>query len=213
MRSLLKPLLLATALGLSCSGLFARFTESLDNDQWVKSGLARLSSDQVACIDAIVQREIKAAKDGNTKAFRGEFSTRRTDTESQVTGLDDLFPEEVALLNTLVATRIAESCAPQSTVSTEIGTASVSTVETEKKRLEVHGEVSVFVGSNFKGGSMYGGSFLTTLSDPDGKYEITIGYSEVRSKGMGCFGWTSGWDDCCSVRSLGVGRSFGGRGR
>jgi len=178
-------LTLAGALLLAPAIACARLSDSIDDAQRAACGLTRLSADQVACVDAIVDRELRLAKQGNTKAFAKSFTTRRTDSENAATGLPALSPAERQALDDLVAGRLAalRDPAPSGKTHATAGTAPDS-IAFAPRKLEVHGTASVWVGSDFRGGSMYGGSLVTTLSDPSGKWALTLGYAHSRGNGM-----------------------------
>lgn len=178
-------LTLAGALLLVPAIACARLSDTIDDAQRAACGLTRLSADQVACVDAIVDRELRLAKQGRTKAFAKSFTTRRTDSENAATGLAALTPAERQALDDLVAARLAALSDPAPSGKARAGTGTPpDSIAFAPRKLEVHGTASVWVGSNFRGGSMYGGSLVTTLSDPSGKWALTLGYAHSRGSGM-----------------------------
>jgi len=172
--------------------LLARFSDSLTPEQLASTGLKRLNDTQQASVNALVERELKLAQQGDVRGFARSFCDRRSRGELEATGLLGLREEERAFLDSIVAERLAECSQPP----TAAASAAQQGVAFPKNRsaLEVHGSVSFMVGSNFKGGSFYGGAFETTLSDRSGRMSLTIGYSELHGKGMPLCG-LSPYDD------------------
>jgi hypothetical protein len=175
---------------LGCAALVAkaqsRFSETLNPPDWAAAGLAHLSVDQMAVLDALVQRDIAAARQGDVVAFARSFTERRTVDEAKAAGLDRLNDAERARLNATIADVIAHRpavafvpyIAPKGTARE---------VKTAPRPWEVHGEVSMFVGGGSGGRSWYGGSFDTWATDPSHHVTVGVGYSEVHGKGLrGC---------------------------
>ena len=163
----------------------ARFSGDLSADERIQCGLQKLDDTQLACVDALVQRELLLAKQGRTKGFAKTFSQRRTDMEIKATGLSLLTEEEKTGIDTRVAAKLALTPIPAAPLA--MGSDAV-TIDVKKKGLEVHGSVSLMVGGNSNGGSFYGGAMETTLSDRARGLDLTVGYSEIHSKGMGRWG-------------------------
>jgi len=162
--------------------VLARFSDTLTPEQINATGLKRLNDTQLASVNALVDRELKLATQGEVRGFAKSFCERRSRGELEATGLLNLREEEKAMLDSVIADRLSESVHPSPQASNEPGRG----VAFPKNRsaLEVHGSVSFIVGSNFKGGSFYGGAFETTLSDRSGRMSLTLGYSELHGKGM-----------------------------
>lgn len=197
MRSLFnQPKAVLCALLLLPSALFARFSEELSPQDRSASGITQLTPTQIACIDALVQRELSFAKQGRTKAFAQSFTVRRTDRELEITGIPTLSEGQQETLNSIVARLIASTNTNTAAPAAAQSLSNAEGVTTEKAKWEVHGTVSLFVGGDLHGGSFYGGSLETTLTDPKGRYELALGYSQIRSKGMvGCLGlWPYDYD-------------------
>ena len=164
------------------SALVAGFSESLQSEQSAAMGLSQLSPAQVAVIDALIQKEATLARQGNVRGFAHTFTQRRSEQELASSGLNALTEKQKAALDGLVAERIADQSTSLFLESTK-PTAYVA-LSKDWRPLEVHGSVSLFVGADSRGGSFYGGSMETTVTDRSGHFTLGFGYSQVRGKGL-----------------------------
>jgi len=157
--------------------------------------------EQLASLDAQIQREISVARQGDTPAFSASFTHRRTPQQRKDAGLDQLTTPELRRLDELVAAAVATKPAPTGPAITK---PYVSTppggdwVEVTPKKLEVHGEVTLAYMWGSGGRSGYGASMATTISDPDRKFVATIVLSQFNFKGRGThrpgeYGCDYGW--------------------
>lgn len=165
-----------------------RFSATLGVPDRTASGLAKLTSDQVAVIDALVRRD--TASQGAKPAPSGEkpaaatFSQRISAQERATAGLTTLAASEVARLDALIerhqAARLARSLlAPPSYVSRS---SRVAPTEKKKER-EIHGSFSLSYGVGSGGYSEKSGAMVLTMEDPARGYSISFGYSETHVKG------------------------------
>lgn len=177
------------------------FTSTLTEENKTSVGLAKLSPEQLASLDAQVAREIYVARQGDTPAFSTSFTRRRTPQQRKDAGLDQLMTPELKRLDELVALAVANRPAPVGPLVTK---PFVSTppggdwVEITPKKLEVHGEVTLAYMWGSGGRSGYGASMATTVSDPDGKFAFTVVLSQFNFKGRGThrpsdYGCDYGW--------------------
>ncbi|MFT3869776.1 MAG: hypothetical protein QM715_15105 [Nibricoccus sp.] len=177
------------------------FTASLTEENKVAIGFAKLSAEQLASLDAQVQREISVARQGDTPAFSTSFTRRRSPQQRKDAGLDQLMTPELKRLDELVALAVANRPAPPGPLITK---PFVSTppggdwVEITPKKLEVHGEVTLAYMWGSGGRSGYGASMATTVSDPDGKFAFTVVLSQFNFNGRGShrpgeYGCDCGW--------------------
>ena len=157
------------------------FTQGLAAPDRTGAGLDRLSAPELDALNAIVAREVALAQAGGVRAFAGTFFSRRTAEERAKTGLDRLSPAEQARLNTLVAAAIAAG--PAFAVEAAPRRTALDSV----RQLQVHGEVSLTVGSGGHGRSFYDTSLFTTITDPATNITIGLGYEQFHGKGWwGC---------------------------
>ena len=173
------------SLALGADATEPRFSQVLGKDDRESAGLGRLSSDEVAVIDALVRRDtITRLNATPTTRLAAEFSQRLTAGERQTAGLGKLTPAEVAQLDGLVDrhqnARLARTLlAPPVYLSRS---APVRTTETKRER-EIHGTFSLSYGVGSGGYSEKSGSATFTLEDPAKGYSVTVGYSETHTKG------------------------------
>lgn len=156
----------------------ATFSASLSAPDAAAAGLNKLTSAELDRLDACVAREVSLARAGNVHAFAGTFLARRTDEERQAIGAERLTPAEKTSLDSLVAVAISTG-----TASTGLSHYSGKSLNDVLHRLEVHGEVSVMVGSSGGGRNFYGTSFFTTVSDPATGITVGFGYEDFHGKG------------------------------
>ncbi len=182
-------LLAACVAGLSAAQAGpAPFLDALSPAEKEAAGLNRLTADQQAMLNNLVQREVILAQQGGVTSFASEFTKRRSAPELAKTGLDKLTDQQRAYVNVLVARRIsgqsslampAQSLAAQSYSSTgQIGVAPL------KPSWETHGTVSFVAGTAGGGRNFYGGGVEVDEVNPSLGLEISMAYSEVHGKGL-----------------------------
>ncbi len=167
-----------------------RFSGSLEAPARKACGLTRLTSDQVAVIDALVRRDLSARAGAVAPEAPNEakpdatFSQRLTDGERQTAGLTTLEPAELAQLDAAVErhenARLARTLlAPPQYLSRR-----ERIIPTErKKEREIHGSFSLSYGVGSGGYSEKSGSMVLNLDDPEKGYSISVGYTETHTKG------------------------------
>jgi hypothetical protein len=176
-------LLLAAAVHADVNDL--RFSVSLKPEERTAIGLARLTSDEAAVLDALVRRDTTVVSTGsNTTKLADRFTERLTAGERQTAGLQKLTPAETAQLNALVDrhqnARLARTLlAPPSYLARNR-----TVVPSEgKKEREIHGSFTLSYGFGSGGYSEKTGSIELYHQDPAGKYLISVGYTESHIKG------------------------------
>jgi hypothetical protein len=176
--------LLASAPVRAASG-DVRFSNTLNADEREASGLTRLTSDEVAVIDALVRRDTTArAGSASTDTAPAGFSQRLTDDERRTGGLTKLAEKELPKLDGFVdryqSAKLARTLlAPP----TYLARSSRVTPTEAKKEREIHGSFSLSYGFGSGGYSEKTGSMVLTMEDPARRYSITVGYSESHIKG------------------------------
>ena len=188
---------LAACLALALAGVVAtaapdelRFSVAIEAAERTACGLPRLTSDQVAVLDAFVRRDTanrgsaRAPDTTNESKPNATFSQRLTANERQTAGLATLTPVELAQLDATVErhqnARLARTLlAPLSYV-----TSGNRIVPTErKKEREIHGSFTLSYAVGSGGYSEKSGSMVLSLADPDKGYAISVGYTETHTKG------------------------------
>jgi hypothetical protein len=166
-----------------------RFSATLSVADRAAAGLAKLSSDQVAVIDALVRRDSAtrarlSTRDEAATATSGLFSQRISAEERKTSGLATLAATEVAQLDNFVdryqGAKFARTLlAPPSYLSRN-----PRLTPTERKtEREIHGTFSLSYGMGSGGYSEKTGSMVLTMEDPQRGYSIAVGYSESHIKG------------------------------
>ncbi len=162
----------------------ARFSESLSPADWKAAGFANLSTEQLATLDGMIQRDVDSARQGDVVAFAKSFTDRRTPEERERAGLNRLSEIERAKLDSIIAgviaTRPAVAFVPHPATK-----GMAKEIATGPRPWEVHGQVSMFVGGGSGGRSFYGGDFDVWATDPTGHITVGVGASDIRGKGWG----------------------------
>jgi hypothetical protein len=165
----------------------ARFSQTLTLGESAEAGLSRLSSDQVAVLDALLRRDLAgqsapARKDAPPTA---RFSQRLTADERRIAGLTLLTEAEVAKLDTL-AERQAAATSARALLSPLVVAAPAGIrlrpAETKAAR-EIHGSFSLSMGWGKGGYSERTGAVNLNYEDPARGFAIAVGYSETHLKG------------------------------
>jgi hypothetical protein len=161
-----------------------RFSHTLKPEERDASGLTRLSSDEVAVIDALVRRDTITRGSSAAESDAAMFSQRLTGDEQRTAGLLKLSQEEVPKLNGFV-TRYQNAKLARTLLAppTYLARSPRVTLPEEKKEREIHGSFSLSYGMGSGGYSEKTGSMMLTMDDPERRFSITIGYSESHIKG------------------------------
>ncbi len=160
----------------------ARFSTSLSTDQRAETGLALLTEDNIAVIDALVRQDETTLQRRGTHAAFGSFSQRRSEHERGIAGLARLNPAQIARLDALIAARTSPAL-PLFSAESGYRTA-VTRPVAQKTGLEIHGSVTLSYGWS-KTGSVRGGEMVVNIHDPaHPNFSLTISYAQYRGKGM-----------------------------
>lgn len=161
-----------------------RFSQSLNADDRSASGLVRLSSDEVAVIDALVRRDTGLRAGTIPPETPAVFSQRLTIDERRAAGLAKLSAEEAPQLDAFVerfqSAKLARTLLAPPTYLAR--SSRVSPTEAKKER-EIHGSFSLSYGWGSGGYSEKTGSMMLTMDDPERRFSISIGYTESHIKG------------------------------
>lgn len=168
-----------------------RFSNTLGSEEKTAAGLARLTSDQVAVLDALVRRDTATraatpAPKTAAEAAPADFSQRLTADERRIAGLTSLEPAELAKTNALVERHQLAGLVRTFLAPPEYLAPRRSAVTTEKKEeRRVHGSFSLSYGFGKGGYSEKTGSMVVTVDDPARNMSLSIGYSQSHIKGGG----------------------------
>jgi hypothetical protein len=161
-----------------------RFSQTLTAEDRAAAGLSKLSSDEVAVIDALVRRDTSArAGSTNNDKLEATFSQRLTARERDTAGLPKLSATELPKLDALVdRQQNAKLARVLLAPPVYLSRSRVTPAETKKER-EIHGSYSLSYGFGSGGYSEKTGSMVLNFEDPARGYSISIGYSESHIKG------------------------------
>lgn len=211
-----RPLLVLVG-ALLASSVFAasgeRFSQSLSTTQREMTGIARLSSDQVAALDALVrlnlnqtaadaQKAERAAVPGGTAetttvlATPTAFSQTLSTDQRRAAGLDSLTAEEQSAIDSIVAAQSPgapryEPSAPKA----------VEAVQFFPNRFEVHGEVGFSLGTGSGGYNSRAGWVTTSLLDTKTGTELSVTLASGREKWKRPFPYSYDWDSASFMLS------------
>jgi hypothetical protein len=162
-----------------------RFSQWLKTEESKEAGLEKLSSDQVAVLDALVRKDISNRGAGRPEGSPDEFSKRLTPDQLRNTGLIGLTPAEVARVDAFVG-RFAGAKLARTLLAPPVYIArTMRPVEPreKKKEREIHGSFSLSMGWGSDGYSERSGSMVLRMDDPERNLSISVGYSETHVKG------------------------------
>jgi hypothetical protein len=163
-----------------------RFSQALTASESTEAGLKRLSSDQIAVIDALVRRDlarqIAASPDTPTPTTR--FSQRLTADERRTAGLTLLTEAELPRFDAFVE-RYASAGRTRALLGPPVFVAASPRLRpTETKTTpEIHGSFSLGMGWGSGGSSEKTGSMELHYTDPVRGFSVSVGYSEIHMKG------------------------------
>ncbi len=178
------------AFAVCCTALAAddaRFSNQLNAAEKAASGVTKLTSEQVAILDALYRRDTTKrgstlAPQSNAEAPPAEFSRRLTADERRITGIASLTEAEVAKLDGFIerqqnAQLVRIFLAPPPLVARR----DVRTESREARR--IHGSFTLSYGFGKGGYSEKTGSMQVTLDDPERNFSLTVGYTQSHVKG------------------------------
>lgn len=167
-----------------------RFSVTLNAPDRTASGLAKLTSDQVAVIDALVRRDTVARASATAAPTKpaenpdATFSQRISDKERVTAGLTGLSAAEVAQLDAFVDRHQSAKLARTLLAPPVYLARRPNLTPTERKtEREIHGSFSLSYGVGSGGYSEKTGSMVLTMEDPAKRYSISVGYTESHIKG------------------------------
>ncbi len=170
--------LLLAAAG-AASAQDAKFTQTLADTESRSAGIERLSSDQIAVLNALVRRDQKiiAFSDGAAPA-PALFSQRLTADERKSAGLDLLTGDELTRLDRLVGDFEAGNL---TSARSPLDPALKSAVGPSGP--EIHGMISFTYAAGSGGFHGFGGATALSIDDPAHGLSLMVGYAEFRGTG------------------------------
>jgi hypothetical protein len=160
----------------------SRFSRTLTQVQIEQVGLEKLSSDQLAVLDALIRRDTDTRASGRgSKLLSLRFSQRLSPDELKNSGLAALPDGQRVSLDAMIEQYARPALAISSGSSMPSG--SVLVAKNFERPLEIHGSFSLMYGQGSGGYSEYGGAMTLTYEDPLRGFAIAVGYSELHSSG------------------------------
>jgi hypothetical protein len=157
-----------------------RFSQSLSAADRAASGLDRLTSDEVAVIDALVRRD-NPARNADTPP---RFSQRLTADERKIAGFGTLTADELPQLDAFIeryhSAKLARTLLAPPTFLSRHARMQPENAKPEKN---VHGSFSLSYGFGKGGYSEKTGSMVVHIDDPQRRFSVSIGYTESHVKG------------------------------
>lgn len=178
----------SAASGASANGVAAsRFSQSLSTGDRAIAGLDRLSSDQVAVLDALVRRDLTTQatpRRADAPPLPARFSQRLSADERRNAGLGALTETELVQLELFVERRISSALgqvllAPPTFVPLSVR---ARVAEAKPRTPEIHGSFTLGMGFG-KGYSEKFGGMTLTYEDPVRNFAVSFSYAESHIKG------------------------------
>ena len=158
----------------------ARFSQQLTATDQTITGLEKLSSDQLAVLDALIRHDEKIhAELDAAQRPPARFSQRLSTDERKSAGLDLLTEAEMVRLDAFVAQY--EAGGPP-LVAAESATTPLPS-ELKGPAPEIHGMISFTYGTGRGGYSEKGGTMLLNYDDPAHGISLLVGYGQMQSNG------------------------------
>ncbi len=159
------------------------FISRLAEIESLTTGVHELSKQEQANLENLIAYEVSSARAGGVNGFAKTFSERRSDSELEATGIKRMSGEQRERLDQHIAGFIADQ--PVSYVYQGEGRGR-STTRADTRPftgkgplLNVRNSVTLEVGTG-NGGTYYGGSVTTVISDPKGRFNAIISYGTSR---------------------------------
>lgn len=161
------------------------FLSRMASGETLATGVHELSSQEQANLENLIAFEVHSARAGGVNGFAKSFSERRTEAELEATGIHRLSDDQRERLDQHIAGFIAEQ--PVSYVyrgdRTGQGRGASRSPDGDFQGkgplLHVNGSVTLEVGTG-SGGTYYGGSATTVITDPKGRFQAVISYGTMR---------------------------------
>jgi hypothetical protein len=181
-------------LGLVSVGLFAGaalasaaesgFSATLSSDEKNSAGLDTLSEAEVQALDSLIAEDLAQARKLGAAKLPGTLSSRHSDLLIHAAGLDRLSPDQLSVLNAVLADAIA--LRPQPRERKRLGE---DDVVLSRKRLEVHGGFSFTYGWAGGGRNFRETSAWTSFYDPETGLGLAVGLSNFSGDVLDPYNW------------------------
>jgi len=170
----------AAALSAATGGFFA----TLSADQQSAAGLTALSTEERTLLDELVGMELAVVRQNGPGEITGTFLSRRTETELRFAGLERLTLTQKARLNEYVGAALASHPKPR-----ERPRLKDDDVINPASKPQIHGSLSLSVGSGGGGRNFWGSSLWLDYFDPATGLGLSVGLSNFSGKGFYGYGY------------------------
>ena len=162
-----------------------RFSSTLSPAETAQIGLERLSSDQLAVLNALVRKDrvIFEADPTPSVPRAAQFSQRLNAEERRLAGFPLLSEAELTQLDAGVERFVHPATISSATFTDQSDKYTRLTSVRVRRDPEIHGSVTLMVAGGSGGYSAYGGAINLSYYDPVRRFAIEVGYSEIHSKG------------------------------
>ena len=174
---------LLTLLAVTARAADGRFSQSLATEDRVATGVMKLSSDQVAVLDALVRRDFATRTSTRAAAnASARFSERLTADEHRIAGFALLTEAELVRLDAAVD-KSTSAAVTRALLAPPAFLSPTRVRPTEAKEGgEIHGSFSLSYGVGKGGYSEKSGSMVLNYEDPARRFMISVGYTETHTK-------------------------------
>jgi len=163
----------------SLSAATGGFLATLSTDQQGAVGLSSLSAAERSSLDQLVAAELAQVRLGPLDELTGSFSGRHSPAELKTAGLEHLTTAQRNRLDEMVAAALAFHPKPK-----ERPRLKEDDVINPDAKPEIHGSVSLTVGTGGRGGNFWGSSLWLDYFDPASGLSLSVGLSNYSGKGL-----------------------------
>ncbi|MCX6955101.1 MAG: hypothetical protein NTV51_23360 [Verrucomicrobia bacterium] len=167
-----------------------RLSSALSPTERTSTGLNRLTSDQVAILDALYRRDLvaqAAPRRADAPPLAARFSQRLSADERASAGLSLLTEEELTQLDALAErsgnASLARTLLAQPTFIPVSMRARIAETELKRKGPEIHGSFTIGMAVGSGGYSERFGGMTLTYEDPVRNFAVSFSYAESHVKG------------------------------
>ena len=167
-----------------------RLSQAFSSEERIATGLYRLTSDQIAVLDALYRRDLVAQagpRRAEAPAPAARFSERLSADERRNAGLPTLTAEELAKLDAVAGRAGSASLArtllaPPTFIPLAVR-ARIAETQAKRSAPEIHGSFTLGFATGSGGYSERFGGMTLTYEDPARRFALSVSYSESHVKG------------------------------
>lgn len=161
------------------------FTATLSPEQKTEAGLDSLTAFELTALDRLVATDVARAR--RAPALNDPYSQRYSESETRAAGLDRLTPEQLAKLDPLITAALARAPRPQASPQPRERPRlrGDDIIFSEQRRLQVHGGMSLTVGTAGGGRNFHEAGAWVSYFDPVTGLSLAISYSRYSGDTLG----------------------------